>query len=299
MYVVRKTGQRTVIQVVEATPLRQRPLRLWLDTRARLRELWLYRGLMQNLVLRDLKVRYKNSILGVFWSLLNPLLMMLVFTAVFTVMRGSPIAKFPAFVLVGLLPWQFFHDSVSGATHSIVGNSHLINKVYFPREILVISGVLSNLVNFLIGLLLLILIFSLFGLPLKGWALLLPIMIVIQIIFILGLSFTVAAANVFYRDVGMLVSVVLLAGFFLTPVFYPMSQLPKSYMLFGIDWDVWRLVYYLNPMASIIENYRIILFIGAKPAFPFVFRTFITAVGFLVIGLAIFYRYHSRFGEEV
>lgn len=299
MYVIRKEGQQTIIEVTDPVPLPQLPGYLWRYGKIRLRELWRYRELIQNLVVRDLKVRYKNSALGVLWSLLNPLLMMLVFTAVFTVMRGSPIAKYPAFVLIGLLAWQFFQDSVAGATNSIVGNSHLINKVYFPREILVISGVLANLVNFLIALLLLMPILLLFDIALTAWALLLPVMIFIQIVFTLGIGLLVATANVFYRDVGMIVSVALLAGFFLTPVFYPLSQLPENYPLFGIEWDIWRLMYYLNPMASIIENYRRILYYGHQPAFPFVFRTFITALGVLVMGLMIFYRYHSRFGEEI
>ena len=299
MYSVRKYGRRTIIEVIDPLPWRELPQFLWGQSKLRLRELWLYRELAQNLVVRDLKVRYKNSALGILWSLLNPLLMMLVFTAVFTVLKGLPIAKFPAFVLVGLLPWQFFQDAVGGATASIVGNSHLINKVYFPREILIIAGVLSNLVNFLIAMVLLIPVLVLFDISLSVWASLLPLMIIIQVVFTLGISFIVATVNVFYRDVHMIVSVALLAGFFLTPVFYPLSQLPKSYLLFGIDWDVWRLMYYLNPMASIIENYRMILYIGARPAFDFVLRTFITAVGFLVVGLMIFYRFNSRFGEEI
>ena len=197
------------------------------------------------------------------------------------------------------LPWQFFQDSIGSAAGTIIGNGHLINKVYFPREILIIANVISNLVNFLLALLVLFPILFLFDISLTYWAFLLPVMMVIQIIFILGISFIVATANVFYRDVGMIVSVALLASFFLTPVFYPLSQLPQSYVLLGIDWDIWRLMYYLNPMASIIENYRRILFYGTQPAFPFVFRTFLTAVAFLGIGLFTFYRYHHRFGEEV
>ena len=299
MFSIKKDKKQTTIEILDTVPRRAWLQHFVRQSKIRLHELWSYRELIQNLVIRDLKVRYKNSVLGVLWSLLNPLLMMLVFTVVFTIMQGSPIEKFPAFVIVGLLPWQFFADSISGATSSIVGNSHLINKVYFPREILTISGVLSNLVNFLIALLVLIPILYLFNIPLTIWTLLLPLMIVIQLIFILGLSFVVATANVFYRDVHMIVSVALLAGFFLTPVFYPLSQLPESYMLFGIEWNVWRLMYYLNPMASIIENYRRILFYGSPHALDFTLRTFITSLGFLVLGLTVFYRYHNRFGEEV
>ena len=116
---------------------------------SRLRELYRHRELIENLVVRDLKVRYKNSVLGFVWSLLNPLLLMVVFTIVFTIMLPNlTIPKFPVFVMCALLPWNFFNTSVMSALNSIVHNGHLIKKVYFPREVLPISTVLSNFVNF-------------------------------------------------------------------------------------------------------------------------------------------------------
>ncbi|MGH2543011.1 MAG: ABC transporter permease, partial [Ardenticatenaceae bacterium] len=114
--------------------------------------MWRYRDLLYNLTIRDLKVRYKHSVLGILWSLLNPLLMMLVFTFVFTVMQPSSIPHYYVFLLAGLLPWNFFSGSVVGAASQIVANGHLIKKVYFPREVLPISLVLSNSVNFLLSL---------------------------------------------------------------------------------------------------------------------------------------------------
>ena len=299
MLIIEKKENHTRIRIVEWDAGFRSPARLLKLAKLRMRELWDFRELTQNLVARNLKVRYRNSVLGVVWSLLNPLLMMLVFTAVFTVMRGEDVGIYPVFILVGLLPWQFFANSVGGATGSIVSNAPLINKVYFPREILVLSEVLSQLVNFLIALLVLVPILLLFHIAFTPWILLLPLMIVIQFIFTLGIAFIVATANVFYRDVQMIMEVVLLAGFFLTPVFYSLDILPRSYQLFGINLDIWRLVRYLNPMASIIDNYRVIVFYGAPPAWDFVFRTFITAIFFLATGLFVFYRYHTRFSEEV
>ena len=299
MYIIEREGTRTRIRVSEGGVWRDVLAHAVRQTRNRLLELWAFRELVQNLVVRDLKVRYKNSVLGVIWSLLNPLLMMLVFTVVFTVMRGRAIARFPVFVLVGLLPWQFFANSVSTATQSIVGNVQLINKVYFPKEVLVISSVLSNLVNFLIALLVLVPILIAFDIPFTRWLLFLPVMIFIQLLFTLGVGFIVATANVFYRDVQMIMEVVLLAGFFLTPVFYSMDILPRNYVLYGMNIDVWRTVRWLNPMASIIDNYRVIFFYGAPPAFDFLVRTLVTSIFFFVIGLLIFYRYQTRFSEEV
>ena len=117
--------------------------------------------------------------------------------------------------------------------------------------------------------------------------------------FILGVSFITATINVFYRDVHMIVEVVMTAGFFLTPIFYPLDTLPHSYILYGINIDIWRLIFYLNPMASIIENYHMIIFRAGMPGIDFLLRTFITALLFLIVGLAIFYRYHDQFSEEV
>ena len=299
MYIIQKKGQYTKIHAIPAITWQQRPTYLWQQIKDRLHELWTFRELIQNLVIRDLKVRYKNSLLGIIWSLLNPLFMMVVFTAVFTVMRNQAIEKFPVFVLIGLLPWQFFANSVMGATSSIVANAALINKVYFPREILIISEVLSHLVNFLLAMLVLVPVIILFKISITPWIILLPIMIFIQLIFSLGIGFIVATANVFYRDVRMIMEVLILAGFFLTPVFYSLDILPRSYLLFGVQWDIWRLTYYLNPMASFIANYRVILFYGSPPAFDFLIRTFITAIFFLIVGLTIFYRYNPRFSEEV
>ncbi|MBC7235255.1 MAG: ABC transporter permease, partial [Chloroflexi bacterium] len=148
-----------------------------------------YRELIENLVIRDLKVRYKNSALGFFWSLLNPLLLMVVFTIVFTVMLPNfHVPHFPVFVLCGLLPWNFFSTSVVSALNSISSNGHLIKKVYFPREILTISSVLSNFVNFILALPILILFLFIFNISITVWILYLPLILVVQVFFTCGIS---------------------------------------------------------------------------------------------------------------
>ncbi|MFQ5614299.1 MAG: ABC transporter permease, partial [Anaerolineae bacterium] len=305
MSIVERRGRTTIITVAESVPLKERPRLLLDEIRCRLLELWQYRELVKNLATRDLKVRYKNSVLGVLWSLLNPLFMMVVFTVVFTVMRNEQIGSFPMFVLIGLLPWQFFSNSVMSATSSIVGNANLINKVYFPREVLPLSAVLSNLVNFLLALLVLWPIMFIFDIPLTGWALLLPVVIATQIIFTLGVSLLTATANVFYRDTQIILEVLLLAWFFLTPIFYSIEILPKSYELWnGVYIDIHRWSRILNPMASLVETYRVILYGangsgGAPPALDFLLRTIVTSVGILGLGTFFFYRYNARFGEEV
>lgn len=266
----------------------------------RLNELLRYRDLIRQLVIRDLKVRYKNSVFGFLWTLLNPLFMMVVFTIVFTIMLPqSAIAKFPIFVLCGLLPWNFFSASVMTSTSSIVGNGHLIRKVYFPREALPLSTVLSNLINFLLALLVLFFAMLLLRVPFTPWALLLPLIVAVQFFFTLGWAFFLSAATVFYRDVPMIMDVLMLAWFFLTPIFYPMSVLPQSQTLLGITLNIQRLAYILNPMASLVASYRVVLYHGASPAWDFLLRTILTTLAFPVLGYLFFARYSWTFAEEV
>jgi ABC-type polysaccharide/polyol phosphate export permease len=273
---------------------------------AKLRELWSYRELLESLVVRDLKVRYKNSVLGFLWSLLNPLLLMLVFTVVFTfLLPNSNTPHFPVFVLAALLPWTFFNTAVMGATNSIVHNGHLIKKVYFPREILPISTVLSNFVNFLFALPVLFALVVIFGIPLTAHLIYLPLIMVVQVLFTVGVALVLSALNVFYRDTAVIMEVVMQAWFFLTPIFYPVDLLPLSKTLWGMVLPVRRLVYILNPMASIIASYRSVLYgfvdgsPPAAPAFDFFSRTIVTSLVVLVIGYAFFTHYSHRFGEEV
>lgn len=272
--------------------------------RARLCELWGFRDLIYNLVLRDLKVRYKNSALGILWSLLNPLLMMLVFTFVFKVLTNrSQMPAYSAFVLCGILAWNLFSASVIGGTGSIVTNAHLIKKVYFPREVLPIATVLSNLVNYLLALPVYFALATLLGRPPTAWVLLLPAVLVVQLMFTLGISFLLATINVFYRDTQIVLQVVMLAWFFLTPIFYPISEMGRGgWNIFGMvlsNYDVQRLMRIVNPMASIIASYRDVLYWGRPIGPDFFARTFVTAFVFLVVGYLVFLRYSAVFGEEV
>jgi len=267
--------------------------------RARLVELFRYRELLFNLVVRDLKVRYRNSVLGVAWSLLNPLFMMLVFTVVFTVMQRSDIERYPVFVLCALLPWNFFLSSVTGATGSIVNSAHLVKKVYFPREVLPLSTVLSNLVNFLLALTVLFGMMAFFRVKLTLWILYLPLLIVVQIVFSSGMALLLSTVHVFYRDTQHIVEVVMLAWFFVTPIFWDHNILPETASFLSVDWPVRRLTFILNPMASLISAYRDILYFGRKIDLAFLSRTVVTALAFLAIGYWIFTRYSKVFGEEV
>ena len=265
----------------------------------RVGELLRYRELVRNLVIRDLKARYKNSVLGFLWSLLNPLLMMLVFTVVFTVMLPSNIPNYPVFVLCALLPWNWFAGSLNGGINSVVGNANLVKKVYFPREALPLSVVLAQGVDFLLALPALFAMMLVFRIPFTAWLLLLPVVMLVQLVFSLGIALFVAALNVFFRDTGVIMEVLLQAWFFLTPVVYDIMVLPESKLILGHDVDVRRAAFILNPMASIIANYRVILYWGSPPAFDFLIRTALTSLVILVFGYWFFTHVASRFGEEI
>jgi lipopolysaccharide transport system permease protein len=281
----------------------QRVAHRWLP--ARLVEVWNYRELIYNLVVRNLKVRYKNSLLGICWSLLNPLLMMLVFTILFQVFLSQSIPHYSIFVLAAILPWNFFSGAVADATHSITANAHLVKKVYFPREVLTIAAVLSHLVHFLLALLVLVPMLYLAGIGLTWHALWLPVIVLTQVIFIMGLAFALATFNVYYRDTAMVMDVAMMGWFFLTPIFWQIELLPQSKLILGFDVNVHRWVRWLNPMASLIDSYRTTLYGStsgagpAEPALDFLLRTLVTALVIMVIGWWIFARKSREFGEEV
>src|SRR5687767_1010560 len=198
-------------------------------------EVWAYRDLLLNLVQRDLAVRYRRSALGFLWSFLNPLLMMAVFTIVFTVVKSNSVRNYPLFVLCGLLPWNFLAGSLSGAVRSITSNANLIDKVYFPREVLPLAVVLANLVNFVLSLAVFLPLALLLGAQFSAWTLALPVIIGVQLLVVLGLALLLSALNVFYRDTELVLDVALIAWFFLTPIFYELELLPNQVL--GID--VW------------------------------------------------------------
>ena len=258
---------------------------------ARLREILEYKDLTWNLVLRDLKARYKSSILGYLWSLVNPLLLMAVFTVLFKFLLKSSIPNFPVFIIVALLPWNFCATSVAGAVTSITAQSNLIKKVYFPREVIPISTVIANLINYLLALPAMIAIMLLLNAHFQPVALLFPLIVLIQTIFLLGAALFLSCLNVFFRDTEVIMEVLLTAWFFLTPVFYRLNDI--------VDEQLSRLVRWLNPMASLVDFYRDIFYLGGMPGWDAIIRTLITALLVLLVGYLFFLRFSSRFGEEI
>ncbi|MBN1485883.1 MAG: ABC transporter permease [Chloroflexia bacterium] len=262
-----------------------------LDLVGRLRELSSYGDLIWNLTMRDLKGRYKSSLLGYLWSLINPLLLMVVFTILFKFLLAGSIPNFPVFIIVALLPWNFCAAAVSSAVVSITGQPNLVKKVYFPREVIPIAVVLANLINFFAAMPAMVLIMVLLNAKFEWVALLFFLIALIQTMFLLGVAFLLSCLNVFFRDTQVIIEVFLTAWFFLTPIFYRLDDIVNERLA--------RLVRWLNPMAALVDFYRDILYLGGMPAWDALIRTLITSLLVLLLGYLVFVRYSPRFGEEL
>jgi ABC-2 type transport system permease protein len=249
-----------------------------------------YRELIRNLVLKDLKLKYRDSVLGFLWSLANPLLLILVYSFVFAhILRGGP-ANFAYFLMVGILPWNFFAQSLMMSTGSILDNGNLIRKVAVPMEVFPVATVLFNLAQYLLALVVffpMALVF--FQVPAAlSWVYFLPIL-VLQIIFTLGLCFVLSAATVFYRDVRHFTEILLLLLFWLTPIIYDVQAISPSL----------RTVLYVNPVSYFILAYQDALYHNSFPSFDTLLTVFFLAFLSLVLGYSLFVRCKVRFPEEV
>ena len=202
-----------------------------LDLAAYLRQFWRRRDLLQHMTVRHLRGQYKQSVLGYAWAFVNPLSQIVILSFVFSTILRIPAPQnvpYPLFMFVGLLPWIFFSSAIASATDSVVGASSLVTKVYFPREILPTAAVLTKLVELGFGLMILVVLMMYYGLPPEATAVWLPVLFSIQLIFTLGLSYPLAALNLYFHDVRFLVGVVLLLWFYLTPIIYPVSLVPEK-----------------------------------------------------------------------
>ncbi len=272
----------------------------------KLHDLWAYRELIRNMVLRDLRTRYKGSALGYVWTQLAPLLLMLLFLFVFSVLLPAGIALYPVFLIVGLMPWNYFSEAVMGGTRSVLDNAALIKKVYFPREVLPLASVFSSLVNFLLSLPMMLVVMAITHLLVLGelhfaWTIAyMPVLVVIQTMYVTGVVLLLSALAVQFRDIVHLVGIVLQFWFFLTPIFYGLDIIGDPLA---------RIVRWLNPMASMVEFYREILYgntvpVGQiptpdVPAPDAVLRVLVTSLLMLTVGYWFFQRHSTSFGEEL
>jgi len=264
-----------------------------------LRDLWVYRELIYFMTWRDLKVRYKQTALGVTWAVLQPFLRMVVFSLLF-----GGIAKlsygglpYPLFNFAGLLPWTLFAKALGDAGRSLVTNRNMITKVYFPRMIIPLASVLSGVVDFAIAFLVLIGMLVYYNLKagsgfhfVWSWALLsLPLLLLLTLVIGLGVSLWLSAMNVIYRDVGYILPFLTDMWFFITPVVYSSSEIPEKL----------RLIYAINPMTGVVEGFRWALLGTQTAPGPMIIVSSLVALTVLVTGLFYFRRMERSFADEI
>jgi ABC-type polysaccharide/polyol phosphate export permease len=252
-------------------------------------QLFTYRDLVRNLVSRDFKTRYKRSYLGILWSLLNPLLIILVYTLVFDYIMKIRVKNFPMFFMCAYLPWSYFSSGLMISLSSLSDSGYLIKAVYFPREILPLSIVLSCLLHFLITFIFVFPILLIYG-YLPQWSYFsLPLIILLQTIFIFGMALFLSSIHIFFRDLRYILDVILMAWFWLTPVVYPTSLIPEKFLF----------LYKLNPMTLFVTAYREVLLNGALPISKYWLAILLATIGSFALGYLPYLRIRKRLAEEI
>ncbi|MDO8842203.1 ABC transporter permease [Methanocalculus sp.] len=237
----------------------------------------------------DLKVKYQSSVLGFAWSLLNPLLMMLVLYFVFSNVFRFEVESFALYILIGIIVWRFLVNGTMTAMGSIVGRPGLVTKIFIPRQILVLSSVLSAFISSILEFLVLIPLLFILGAGVTVYILLFPIVHVIYLLLVYGVSLFLASLYVYYRDLNQIWDVVLQAGFFLSPIVYPISVIPTAYIGY----------YMLNPMTMLMEIYRDFLLYGSMPSLLSISMVFVAGCLIAFFGSLLFHRLERRFAEVI
>ncbi len=257
-----------------------------------LRDLWNYRELIYFMTWRDLKVRYKQTLLGASWAIIKPLLTMVVFTIFFGNLAGVPSdgVPYPIFSFTGLLPWELFATALAVASRSLVQNRHMITKIYFPRMILPISSVLAGLVDFFIAFLVLAAMMVYYQIKPTSDIWTLPLFLLLAMITALGVGLWLSAMNVLYRDINYITPFLVQFWMFITPIAYGSSLVPEE----------WQVIYSLNPMVSVVEGFRWAL-LGTSQGAPSITLVVSTAVAVLLLitGLIYFRRTERLFADMV
>lgn len=254
------------------------------------KDLYQYRELLKTNVRKEIRGKYKGSFLGVLWSFINPLLMVLVYAIVFPLILKSSEPNYVIFLIVGIIPWNFFTTVVNQGTTTIVNNGNIIKKVYFPREILPISVVTSGLINFFISCIIILMFIIFGGMSLSPVMLLLPLIALIQYILSLGIIFILSAINVYIRDIEYIVNFIVMMLFYATPILYSSELFANT----AFEW-----IMNINPMAHIINAYRDIFYYQVLPDFSILAIVGIISFAILIIGYQIFKKIEKRFAEEL
>ena len=253
------------------------------------RELTHARDLLRELIARDIKLRYRGSILGILWTLVNPLAELLVLLFVFGTVFRIDIPNFPAYLFTGLIVYGWFQTSLSFATGAVVGNRELIHRPGVPALVLPMVTVAANMVHFLLSLPVLVLLLLITGVGLTPFVLTLPVLVLIEFVLILGCAYFVATFHVQFRDTQHVLRIALQLLFYLTPVFYESRHVPESL----------RWVYFLNPMAHLVDAFRAVVLRGELPPTPSLLFLLIVPTAILAAGFFWYRRASYRFADHI
>ena len=254
-----------------------------------LKELYGYRNLIWQLAWSEFKLRYKNSILGYFWSLLEPLLMLIVLYTVFSNLMKIKVEYYQLFLFIGIILWGFLSRATTSGMFSIVAKPGMVKKIYFPRDIFVISSCITSLLMSIFESLVFIMFMIYFRVPISINLAYAPLILIFLFIIALGLSLALSALHVFYRDVQFIWQVFMQAGFYLTPILYTMDIFPKDIQKFVL----------LNPIARIIISARDTIIYSSPAKMEDLLFMFLSSIVFLLVGYIIFSRFEPGFAEEI
>ncbi len=254
------------------------------------KDIYAYRHMIYSFVRRELRGRYKGSVLGFFWTFLNPLLQLCVYSIVFSTILKQEIEKYYLFLFVGLIPWIFFSSSVTGGAVAVIAEKDMVKKIYFPREVLPIARVTTNFLNMLLCFIVIFTVVIVSGTRINFLAIpcLIPVWMV-EYVFALGMAFFASAVTVYFRDMEHILGVIMMAWQYLTPVLYSYDIIPDEY----------KLLFSLNPMTPIIGAYRDILYESSVPELKMLLWAFVLGLIVLLIGWCAFSRLKRRFAEEL
>jgi len=256
----------------------------------KLKEIYAYREMIFSLVKRDLRGRYKGSVLGFLWTFINPLLQLMVYTMVFSVILRAGIDKYYLFLFVALIPWIFFSGSVTAGSSCIIAQKDLVKKIYFPREVLPITHVTTCFVNMLLSFIVIFFVIAISGVGINFSALCyLPIIMIVEYILALGMAMIFSALTVYFRDLEHILGIIVMAWQFLTPIMYSIDIVPENIMP----------VFMANPMTPIIIAYRDILYYKQIPHVSTLLHAFILGIVILIIGSIVFDKLQKHFVEEL
>ena len=253
------------------------------------KSLYEYRELLKTSISKDVRGKYKNSVLGILWSFLNPLLQIAVYAIVFPLIMKSNLPNYTVFLCCGLIPWNFFSAAISRTSFTMIENGNIIKKVYFPREVLPISVVTSEAINFIISTIIILAFVLGYGMGLSKFLIFYPLVLLVQYILLIGISFIVSSVTVYFRDLQQFIGIALQLLFYATPIVYAPNTIPENFQ--------WILKF--NPMTYVINGYRDIFYYKQMPDLSSM--VMVLGVGLIVClaGYFIFNKLQRRFAEEL